>query len=335
MLRVAFSVFGMFIKVGLIMFIVGGAIGGISFGIMSASGMAPQDVSVTSAAENMPDLPQVTLSLGDDDPAIQITNGEDEDQEEPPSETEDPQDDTDSTDETTQDQNDSQDSTDSDTNSANNSEENSDSMEPVNSDDEDVPAYPPRITKEWDREAWPNEDDPRHKTVTTSDGNEVNTEDLERYTMHYINQYRADNNLSTWEYSRVLASTSRAHSYDMGVKSYFSHTNQRGEKPWERFEANGCDTAYGENLAKTWLDRVTRDAYDNKTTFTSEQELGKALLQYWQESPPHNKLLLMKGHDAAGVGIHLEETEKGWEVYATLNVCTFDENESPEGSKAG
>lgn len=198
------------------------------------------------------------------------------------------------------------------------------------SDDSDVPEYPPRISKDWD---WTirDDDDPGHITVETSEGTKVNTENIERYVITDINEYRTRNDLDAWKYSKALASTSRAHSEDMYTRDFFAHTNPDGEEPWDRFPSDdACKTAYGENLVKTYLDQSTYNAYDETETFTNEEEVGQAILNYWQESPPHNELLLTDGHDAAGVGVYITEGEnRGYVVYATLNTCTFNENDPP------
>lgn len=307
MIRIVLRVLWKFVKIPLVVTVVVG----VAFALMTAGGMNVQN----AADGNIPGLSQ-SGSSGDGEGVVTTESADGIEPTETDTPTESPTPETGSA------------------SPSDSPQQDAEAMQPVHRDDSSVPAYPPRISKSWDREYWPNEDDPRHTTVTTSEGTEVNTEDIERYVINYTNRYRRNHSLDAWEYSRVLASTSRAHSYDMAVDDYLSHSNPEGERSWDRFDPDGCSTSYGENIAKTWLDRVTYGPYGNRTTYHTEQELGRAIVQYWKESPQHNRLLLMNGFDAAGVGIYLEETERGWIAYATLNVCTFDENEGPDGSKA-
>lgn len=198
------------------------------------------------------------------------------------------------------------------------------------------PDFPPRISKDWDQALYPFENDPGQTTVETSKGTKVNSENVERYVMHGINEYRTDNGLEPWQHSRSLSSVSRAHSWDMSHRDFFAHVNPDGEEPWDRFGSDQhCQSSYGENLVDTFLDQSTRNAYGNEETFYTEQRLGEAIVEFWQESPPHNELLLMKGHDAMGVGVYITELDTGgYAVEVTLNVCTFNENDPPDGSLA-
>lgn len=299
-LRVLFSLFGSILKLSFTIILIGGVLGLAGVGLVSISDGG--DLSDTNMDDVKPVVDAVSSLL------------ENEDSEPAPS---------------TEENNDTE------------SESSEDDSGDTDSDNTDVessepPDYPPRISKEWDQELWPNEDDPHETTVKTSKGNELSSEVVERFAMEGINKYRTDNGLEAWEYSRYLASVSRAHSKDMHVRDFFAHTNPSDEEPWDRFESDEyCQSSYGENLVRTFVDQRTYDPYDNEVIYHTEEQVGQAIVEYWQQSPPHNELLLMKGHDAMGVGVYLDKNDEGgYVVEVTLNVCTFNENDPPEESLA-
>ncbi|TFE01790.1 serine protease [Jeotgalibacillus salarius] len=64
------------------------------------------------------------------------------------------------------------------------------------------------------------------------------------------NAARVAHGLNTLEWNEAVSETARKHSVDMAENRFFSHTNQAGESPFDRMNADGISyTVAGENLA--------------------------------------------------------------------------------------
>lgn len=189
---------------------------------------------------------------------------------------------------------------------------------------EPVPEFPQRTDSHWDRLPLADERDPGHATVET-DRSSVNTEDVERSIIDAVNEYRSANGLEPWPYSYSLASTARAHSFDMYDRNFFAHRNPDGEQALDRWGTDHCNAYFGENLVETYLAHDALDAHGDRRRFYTEQELADATLELWQASEQHDRLLRSEWATAAGVGVYAGEIDDGgYVVYVTLNVCAED-----------
>lgn len=191
-----------------------------------------------------------------------------------------------------------------------------------------VPSFPRRSTAEWERLPHVEERDPGHVIVETDDSR-VHTEHVERYVADAVDEYRSAEGLEPWPYSYALASTARGHSYDMYDREFFAHENPDGEQAWDRWGSSHCSARFGENVAKTYLDRDARDAHGDARRYSTARDLAEATLELWKTSAPHDELLRSEWPEAAGVGVYVDEyADGGYVVYVTLNVCATDASET-------
>ena len=131
-------------------------------------------------------------------------------------------------------------------------------------------------------------------------------------------------------YDERLNRIAAAHSRDMGVNGYFSHTNLAGQSPSERAEAVGylCRKDYGSyytvGIAENIHQASLYGSYDTFFGFTlskdyySLEELAGIIVHDWMDSPGHRENILGTGYDREGIGVFVTDKE---EVYATQNFC--------------
>lgn len=96
-----------------------------------------------------------------------------------------------------------------------------------------------------------------------------------------LNQYRASQKLGPLKYNGAMSKVALDYSKEMLATGNFNHIDKNGGRFTDRCSAAGI-TCLGENLAKN---------------FTGPENL----LKLWQDSPPHNKLLL-GDYTLAGLG---------------------------------
>ena len=105
-----------------------------------------------------------------------------------------------------------------------------------------------------------------------------------------INQYRRDKGLKPLQLNAELTSAAKAHSRDLAQWDRISHYGSDGSNPWDRVKRAG----YGAKIA----------AENVGTGQATIDEVFKG----WQESPGHNKNLLLP--DATNMGIALVQDPK-------------------------
>lgn len=166
-------------------------------------------------------------------------------------------------------------------------------------------------------------DDPGNSSYET-DVEVVRSVTVEDFVHAEINDRRAAHGLAPLEWDGTVASVARAHSADMARRDYFAHRNPDGQAPGDRFRdvADYC-RGYGENIAKTWLDRrVGQPGGDGFVRHQTAEGLATGLVNQWMNSTPHRKAILEEDDtpswDRAGVGVYI--TDDG-EVYAGQNFC--------------
>ena len=131
-------------------------------------------------------------------------------------------------------------------------------------------------------------------------------------------------------YDEKLGGVAAAHSSDMGVNGYFSHTNLAGRSPSERGEAAGytCRKDFGsyykvgiaENIHQAWLygsySAIASLVVDKD--YHSMEELAELIVQDWMDSAGHRENILEGEYDKTGIGVFVTAKE---EVYTTQNFC--------------
>jgi uncharacterized protein YkwD len=128
--------------------------------------------------------------------------------------------------------------------------------------------------------------DPTTEPAQPSDGNQAAClNSTEAAFLGLINAYRAQNALGPLTATGTLNVASYDHSLDMNVNSYFSHTSQNGDSPWDRMTVAGYDynTYKGENIAAGYA-------------------TPQAVFDGWRNSPGHNANMLNEHFNAIGIG---------------------------------
>ncbi|TCK98761.1 uncharacterized protein YkwD [Natranaerovirga hydrolytica] len=93
------------------------------------------------------------------------------------------------------------------------------------------------------------------KNKYVSYGNRLETsleraKEYEKLTFHLTNSFRSFHNKAPLEWDDLAAEAARAHSEDMAIKEYFSHTNLEGESPFDRMRNYGINYwSAAENIA--------------------------------------------------------------------------------------
>ena len=109
---------------------------------------------------------------------------------------------------------------------------------------------------------------------------------LEMEVFSLINKTRVDYGLATLEWSSILADVARAHSTDMGQRSFFSHINPDGLRPMQRMFAAGLSLRYSaENIARGY-------------------RTSGAVVAAWMASPSHRAAILAEEPSVMGVGLY-------------------------------
>jgi uncharacterized protein YkwD len=109
------------------------------------------------------------------------------------------------------------------------------------------------------------------------------TEESEAFKL--LNQTRAKYGRVTLACDKKALAVARAHSQDMCTRGYFSHTNKKGQAPWDRLKAGGVSfSAAGENIAYG---------------YSSAQSVTDG----WMKSSGHRKNMLSTTWKRAAIGM--------------------------------
>jgi len=136
----------------------------------------------------------------------------------------------------------------------------------------------------------PSDDD------TVPEGEVENGDDsfaaMEQRVLTLINKERKRRKLVELKMDEKLRAVARAHSQDMAVNNYFSHTNLEGLSTFDRLEAAGIKWKIaGENIAYN-----SNSDDPALTAFTS-----------WINSPEHYENMMIKDYTLTGIGVGLGE----------------------------
>lgn len=100
-----------------------------------------------------------------------------------------------------------------------------------------------------------------------------------------INGIRRSDGSGSVSYDVRLNRAAQGHADDMLAQGYFSHTSRDGRTVEDRIRAQGyTPVAWGENIAQGY-------------------STNAAVLQAWQNSPPHQRLLVADSVDEFGLGV--------------------------------
>ena len=160
---------------------------------------------------------------------------------------------------------------------------------------------------------------------------------IETWVLHYTNEERATVVLAPFVHDQAISKIAGRHSAMMSRHGY-SHT-VLGRGPTDRALASGyncrayrADGSYTYGLSENihQLHRVT--SWENRGagwrplgfTFATDQDMARALVEDWMDSPGHRANILDPQARRIGVGVYIKETVKygrwvGETVFATQN----------------
>jgi uncharacterized protein YkwD len=113
---------------------------------------------------------------------------------------------------------------------------------------------------------------------------------IEQTMLTLVNAYRAQHGLVPLKASGPLMRAARFHSRDMAENDYFDHTSPDGEQFSQRLSRFGFRwTSAGEAIGEA-------------SGLTSPVDAAGSAITMWQQSPPHNKILLTGSYRSVGIG---------------------------------
>jgi uncharacterized protein YkwD len=138
------------------------------------------------------------------------------------------------------------------------------------------------------------------------------TRKLEELIFMETNEVRASYGLQKLEADPHLTDLARRHSLDMVQRQYFSHYNPEGDGPTGRAKKLGYPTirfygfeysiGVGENIALTPTGNVIGHGQ-----IKTSQDIAKAAVKNWMNSPPHRENTLNPNYKIMGVGAAKDE----------------------------
>lgn len=126
-------------------------------------------------------------------------------------------------------------------------------------------------------------------------GNGTEESDFEKQVLTLVNQERQNAGLEPLAWNSSLADVARAHSKDMGVRNFMSHTNPDGLSPFDRLKNAGISySRAAENIA-------------------AGQTTPESVMQSWMNSEGHRNNILNPDLKEIGVGYY--KTDSGYRHY--------------------
>ena len=159
--------------------------------------------------------------------------------------------------------------------------------------------------------------------------------DMERWILHYTNEEREAAGLEQFAHDTDISDIARAHSEAMITFGYGHRIQGRG--PTDRALAAGynckayhADGSYSYGLSeniyeyhRVYMWSVLGSSGEPVGFIADAQDMAKALVHGWMNSPGHRANIMDAGSRRIGVGVAIEETSKyGWAtetVFATQN----------------
>lgn len=192
-------------------------------------------------------------------------------------------------------------------------------LEPDTRYPSDTPMDPPDLE--------PEKPDTRYPGDTPLDVTEI-----EKWAIHYTNEERKAANRKELGHDPAISDIARAHSADMADNGlshvlHGKHGTDRALEAGYNCRAYRPDGSYsyglGENIAEYPRVKKHHGSGWPIEFFSDSRELARGLIESWMDSPGHRANLLDSGHQRIGVGIAIDEEQKGnWMheiIYATQN----------------
>jgi uncharacterized protein YkwD len=114
---------------------------------------------------------------------------------------------------------------------------------------------------------------------------------IEQQMLQMLNAYRAQHGLVALRSSPSLVRAARFHSRDMTTDDYFDHTSPDGEQFQQRLSRFGFH----------W--KSAGEAIGMASGLADAPSAADSAIEMWQQSPPHNKILLTAGYRNVGIGV--------------------------------
>ncbi len=157
----------------------------------------------------------------------------------------------------------------------------------------------------------------------------INAQTFESKIHEQINQKRAENGFSQIGFNPKLADIARLHSQDMAGRGYFAHETPDGHNFDYRYAQAGftCQITIGttiyegaENLFQAWTfgKIYYTNGVETRRDYYSEDELARAVVDGWMNSPGHRKNILTPYWETEGMGVFIAQDGK---VFVTENFC--------------
>lgn len=144
---------------------------------------------------------------------------------------------------------------------------------------------------------------PSNESVGTENENQDNQNNIgsaseyELKVLQLVNEQRSKHGLNTLVWDDAAAQVARAHSKDMAVRNFFSHTNPDGKSPFDRLKAYGISyKSAAENIA-------------------AGQSTPEEVVESWMNSDGHRANILNKAVTKLGVGYY--KSNSGYNHYWT------------------
>lgn len=126
----------------------------------------------------------------------------------------------------------------------------------------------------------------------------------EKEVLNLVNQERAKNGLQPLKWANDLANVARAHSLDMATNNFFSHTNLKGQSPFDRMSAAGIKYSMAaENIA-------------------AGQTTPAEVMNSWMNSAGHRANILNPNLKELGVGYVKATNGSSYSCYWTQTFAT-------------
>jgi uncharacterized protein YkwD len=129
---------------------------------------------------------------------------------------------------------------------------------------------------------------------TTLEPRAENLAAVKNATLCLLNAERAARQLAPLRSNQLLARAAAAHSRDMVVRAYFSHTSLSGADFVERIRRTGYTRA-----ARSWT------VGENLAWGTGTRAMPREIVQSWMESPGHRANILNRTFREVGLGVTL------------------------------
>ena len=143
---------------------------------------------------------------------------------------------------------------------------------------------------------------------------QIRAADLERLVHDRINDQRVARKLSALGADKLLSGIARAHSEDMAKRNFFSHVNPEGEDPTARGKRARyeCHKEFGRAVREG----LAENLYEGPMP-PAMNDIVRASVRDWMNSPEHRRNILEKRYDRSGVGVAIS----GNRIYITQLFC--------------